>query len=79
MAATITIGDKEYDVETELTGQQQYMVSQIEAANRTEAKARFELDQAMMLKMGFSEALTASIASQEEQDGENGDRSTQAD
>lgn len=79
MAATITIGDKEYDVETDLTEQQRYMVSQIEAANRKEAQARFELDQAMMLKMGFSEALTASITSQEEQDGQDSDRSTQAD
>jgi len=79
MAATIKIKDREYDVETDLNEQQRYMVAQIESANRTEAKARFELDQAIMLKKGFSEALTASIESQEDDDGKNGNGSTQTD
>lgn len=79
MAATIKIDDKTYDVENDLTNEQRYIVAQIEDANKAKAKARFDMDKAVMLAKGFSEALTASIKSQEEQDGENSDRSTQED
>lgn len=79
MAATITIDDREYDIETDLTDQQRYMVDQINAAKRKQAQARVDMDQGVILEKGFSEALVASVNSQEEDNGENGDRSTQAD
>lgn len=79
MAATITIDDREYDIETDLTDQQRYMVDQINAAKRKQAQARVDMDQGVILEKGFSEALVASVSSQEEDNGENGDRSTQAD
>lgn len=79
MAATIKIDDREYDIENDLNDQQRYMVDQISAAKRIQAKARSELDQGVMLEKGFSEALIASLTSQEGNDGENGNGSTQAD
>lgn len=79
MAATIQIDDREYDIETDLTDQQRYMVDQINAAKRKQAQARVDMDQGVILEKGFSEALVASLNSQEEDNGENGDRSTQED
>jgi hypothetical protein len=79
MAATITIDDREYDIENDLNDQQRYMVDQINAAKRKQTQARVDMDQGVILEKGFSEALVASLNSQEEDNGENGDRSTQAD
>ncbi len=79
MAATIKIDDREYDIENDLNDQQRYMVDQISAAKQKQAQARFDMDQGVMLDKAFSEALVASLNSQEEDNGENGDRSTQAD
>lgn len=79
MAATITFNDREYDIENDLTDQQRYMVDQINAAKRKQAQARSDMDQGVILEKGFSEALIASITSQEDDDGENGNGSTQAD
>ena len=79
MAATITIDDREYYIENDLTDQQRYMVDQINAAKRKQAQARVDMDQGVILEKGFSEALVASLSSQEEDNGENGDRSTQTD
>ena len=79
MAATITIDDREYDIENDLNDQQRYMVDQINAAKRKQTQARVDMDQGVILEKGFSEALVASLSSQEEDNGENGDRSTQAD
>lgn len=79
MAATITIDDREYDIENDLNDSQRYMVDQINAAKRKQAQARVDMDQGVILEKGFSEALVASIKSQEEQDGENGNGSAQAD
>lgn len=78
MAATITINDREYDIENDLNDQQRYMVDQISAAKRTQAKARVDMDQGVMLEKGFSEALIASLMSQEDDDGEDGNGSAQA-
>ena len=79
MAATIKINDREYDIENDLNDSQRYMVDQINAAKRRQAQARVDMDQGVILEKGFSEALVASIKSQEEQDGENGNGSAQAD
>lgn len=79
MAATITIDDREYDIENDLTDQQRYMVDQINAAKRKQAQARVDMDQGVILEKGFSEALVASLNSQEEDNGQDSDRSTQAD
>jgi len=79
MAATITIDDREYDIENDLNDSQRYMVDQINAAKRKQAQARVDMDQGVILEKGFSEALIASLKSQEEQDGENGNGSAQAD
>ena len=79
MAATIKINDREYDIENDLTDQQRYMVDQINAAKRKQAQARSDMDQGVILEKGFSEALIASMESQEDEDGENGNGSTQAD
>lgn len=79
MAATIKIDDREYDIENDLNDQQRYMVDQISAAKRIQAKARSELDQGVMLEKGFSEALIASLVSQEDSDGEDNGGSAQAD
>lgn len=79
MAATITIDDREYDIENDLNDQQRYMVDQINAAKRKQAQARVDMDQGVILEKGFSEALVASLNNQEEDNGENGDRSTQTD
>lgn len=79
MAATITIDDREFDIENDLNDSQRYMVDQINAAKRKQAQARVDMDQGVILEKGFSEALVASIKSQEEQDGENGNGSAQAD
>ena len=79
MAATITIDDREYDIETDLNDQQRYMVDQINAAKRKQAQARVDMDQGVILEKGFSEALVASLKSQEDEDGENGNGSAQAD
>ena len=79
MAATITIDDREYDIENDLNDQQRYMVDQISAAKRKQAQARVDMDQGVILEKGFSEALVASLNNQEEDNGENGDRSTQKD
>ena len=79
MAATITIDDREYDIENDLNDQQRYMVDQISAAKRKQAQARVDMDQGVILEKGFSEALVASLNSQEEDNCENGDRSTQKD
>jgi len=79
MAATITIDDREYDIENDLNDQQRYMVDQINAAKRKQAQARVDMDQGVILEKGFSEALVASLDNQEEDNGENGDRSTQKD
>ena len=79
MAATIKIDDREFDVEKDLTDEQRYMVDQISAAKQRKAQARFDMDQGVMLEKAFSEALVASIMSQEDDDGENSNGSTQAD
>ena len=79
MAATIKIDDREFDIENDLTDQQRYMVDQINAAKQRKAQARFDMDQGVMLEKAFSEALVASLMSQEDDDGENGNGSTQAD
>lgn len=79
MAATIKIDDREFDIENDLTDQQRYMVDQISAAKQRKAQARFDMDQGVMLEKAFSEALVASIMSQEDDDGENSNGSTQAD
>ena len=55
------------------------MVDQINAAKRKQAQARVDMDQGVILEKGFSEALVASLNNQEEDNGENGDRSTQKD
>ena len=70
MAATIKINGKEYDIEADLNDQQRYLASQVERAQRTEQELKMELDRAIMCKKGFSEALMASLGS-EENDGEN--------
>lgn len=79
MAATIKIDDREYDIENDLNDSQRYMVDQINAAKRKQAQARVDMDQGVILEKGFSEALIASLTSQEGNDGENGNGSTQAD
>jgi hypothetical protein len=79
MAATIQIDDREYDIENDLNDSQRYMVDQINAAKRKQAQARVDMDQGVILEKGFSEALIASLKSQEDDDGENGNGSTQAD
>ena len=79
MAATIKIDDREFDIENDLNDQQRYMVDQINAAKQRKAQARFDMDQGVMLEKAFSEALVASLMSQEDDDGENGNGSTQAD
>lgn len=79
MAATIKISDREYDIENDLNDQQRYMVDQISAAKQRQAKARVDMDQGVMLEKGFSEALIASLTSQEGNDGENDSGSAQAD
>lgn len=79
MAATIQIDDREYDIENDLNDSQRYMVDQINAAKRKQAQARVDMDQGVILEKGFSEALVASIKSQEDEDGENGNGSAQAD
>jgi hypothetical protein len=79
MAATIQINDREYDVENDLNDSQRYMVDQINAAKRKQAQARVDMDQGVILEKGFSEALVASLTSQEDEDGENGNGSAQAD
>ena len=70
MAATISINGKEYDIEADLNDQQRYLASQVERAQRTEQELKMELDRAIMCKKGFSEALMASLNS-EENNGEN--------
>ena len=65
MAATITIGGKEYDIEADLNDQQRYLASLVERAQRTEQELKMELDRAIMCKKGFSEALMASLNSEE--------------
>lgn len=70
MAATISINGKEYDIEADLNDQQRYLASQVEKAQRTEQELKMELDRAIMCKKGFSEALMASLNS-EEGNGEN--------
>jgi len=79
MAATIKIDDREFDIENDLTDQQRYMVDQINAAKQRKAQARFDMDQGVMLEKAFSEALVASIMSQEDNDGEDNGGSAQAD
>lgn len=79
MAATIKINDREYDIENDLNDSQRYMVDQISAAKRKQAQARSDMDQGVILEKGFSEALIASLQSQEDEDGENGNGSAQAD
>jgi len=79
MAATIQIDDREYDIENDLNDSQRYMVDQINAAKRKQAQARVDMDQGVILEKGFSEALVASLKSQEDEDGENGNGSAQAD
>ncbi len=79
MAATIKINDREYDIENDLNDQQRYMVDQIKEAQRKQAQARSDMDQGVILEKGFSEALIASLESQEDEDGENGNGSAQAD
>jgi hypothetical protein len=79
MAATITFNDREYDIENDLNDSQKYMVDQINAAKRKQAQARSDMDQGVILEKGFSEALIASLESQEDDNGENGNGSTQAD
>jgi len=65
MAATITINGKEYDADADLNDQQRYLASQVERAQRTEQELKMELDRAIMCKKGFSEALMASLSSEE--------------
>lgn len=79
MAAIIKINDREYDIENDLNDQQRYLVDQIESAKRRQAQARVDTDQGVILERGFTEALIASITSQEDDDGENSNGSTQAD
>lgn len=79
MAATIKIDDREFDIENDLTDQQRYMVDQINAAKQRKAQARFDMDQGVMLEKAFSEALVASLMSQEDNDGEDNGGSAQAD
>jgi len=79
MAATITFNDREYDIENDLNDSQKYMVDQINAAKRKQAQARSDMDQGVILEKGFTEALAASLQSQEDDDGENGNGSAQAD
>jgi len=78
MAATIKINGKEYDIEADLNDQQRYLASQVEKAQRTEQELKMELDRAIMCKKGFSEALMASLSS-EENNGENSGTSTPED
>ena len=78
MAATITINGKEYDIDADLNDQQRYLASQVERAQRTEQELKMELDRAIMCKKGFSEALMASLSS-EESNGENSGTSTPED
>ena len=66
MAATISINGKEYDIEADLNDQQRYLASQVERAQRTEQELKMELDRAIMCKKGFSEALMASLNSEED-------------
>lgn len=77
-ANTITINDKEYDIDA-MTDDQKYLAGQIDAHNRKIAGIHFDLDGVMMAKQGFVNALAASLKSQEDDDGENGNGSTQAD
>jgi len=65
MAATISINGKEYDIDADLNDQQRYLASQVERAQRTEQELKMELDRAIMCKKGFSEALMASLNSEE--------------
>jgi hypothetical protein len=65
MAATISINGREYDIEADLNDQQRYLASQVERAQRTEQELKMELDRAIMCKKGFSEALMASLSSEE--------------
>lgn len=78
MAATITIGGKEYDIEADLNDQQRYLASQVERAQRKEQELKMKLDRAIMCKLGFSEALIQDLNS-EKSNGEISGTSTPED
>lgn len=65
-ANTITIDEKEYDIEA-MTDAQKYLAAQIDAMNRKIANIQFEMDQASMAKQGFINALVAALAETEDE------------
>jgi hypothetical protein len=77
-AENITIDGTDYAI-ADLNDGQKYMINQIEAISRKEAAQRFELDQTMMARRAFENALVAAISSQEGRDGENDNGSPQKD
>ena len=72
---TISINGTEY-TEDQLTDTQKVMINHIADLDRKIGSTQFNLDQLQVGKQAFVDMLTKNL---EEQDGENGDRSTQAD
>ena len=72
---TISINGTDY-TEDQLTDTQKVMINHIADLDRKIGSTQFNLDQLQVGKQAFVDMLTKNL---EEQDGENGDRSTQAD
>lgn len=64
-AQTIIIGDTEYAV-ADLSDQNKYLAAQIEAMVHKENTLKMELDQVMMAKRGFEQALISSLVPPDE-------------
>lgn len=65
-AQTIIIGETEYPV-ADLSDQNKYLAAQIEAMAHKENMLKMELDQVMMAKRGFEQALISSLVPSEEE------------
>lgn len=63
---TITINDKEYDIDS-LTEDQVYVLNQINSADKKINKARFELDQLVGARTYFTNTLIAMVEAPQEE------------
>lgn len=63
-AEKIIIGETEYPI-ADLSDQNKYLAAQIEAMAQKEGRLKMELDQVLMAKRGFEQALIASLTDAE--------------
>lgn len=74
----ITVNDIEYNVD-DFTDAQKTMLNHINDLDRKLGSAQFNLDQLNVGRSAFVTMLADSLEITEDENGENGDRSTQAD